>query len=132
MTSDRTGPPFWARPVWSSAETDRPSSEAAVATIWDKVTTPVPPMPTIRRPNVGGATQAGGGGSAADVGGDDVGGDDVGDDVAAPPPRPARPAALAGTLTNDGQSPSRQEASRLQLDWWTLIFGPRLVSTGWR
>ena len=48
--SEMTGPPFCERPVWSSPETFRPSSRAAMPSIWFTVTTPVPPMPIIRTP----------------------------------------------------------------------------------
>ena len=48
--SEITGPPFCERPVWSRPETCRPSSSAAMPSIWFTVTTPVPPMPIIRTP----------------------------------------------------------------------------------
>ena len=60
--SPLTRPAFCERPVWSSPRTCRPSSIAAVATIWATVTTPVPPIPTIRRSSEPGWTMRSGSG----------------------------------------------------------------------
>ena len=35
------------------------------------------------------------------------------------------------TITNDGQSPFRQERSWLQEAWWIRVLRPNSVSTGW-
>ena len=39
--------------------------------------------------------------------------------------------AAGVTVRNDGQSPSRQEKSRLQEDWWIRVLRPNSVATGW-
>ena len=98
---DSTGPPFWARPVWSRPLAVLPSSRAAVASIWLTVTTPVPPMPIIRM--LPSSMRSGSGRSSPIV------------STAA--------VALVGTLPpgttsmNAGQSPSRQVKSLLHDDW---------------
>src|SRR6516225_5441432 len=35
------------------------------------------------------------------------------------------------TVRKDGQSPARQEKSRLQEDWWIRVLRPNSVATGW-
>src|SRR6185437_663744 len=41
------------------------------------------------------------------------------------------PDAAGVTVRNDGQSPLRQEKSRLQEDWWIWVLRPNSVATGW-
>ena len=55
---ETTGPAFWLSPVWSRPVIRSPSRNAAVASTWLSVTTPVPPMPvaTIPYPPTSGMT----------------------------------------------------------------------------
>jgi len=122
-TSDTTGPAFWERPIWSSPSTSASSNMAAVPSSCDTVTTPVPPMPvmctltssdalgSVGGMGSGGATRTDDGGVAGGV---------------------RRHHRLGRRVidTNAGQSPSRQERSRLQLCWSIVVFRPNAVSIG--
>ncbi len=115
--SDTTAPPFCARPVWSSARTCRPSAAAAVARICAIVTTPVPPTPVMRKAKPSASNDAAGS-SGASTG-------------ATCPVRGRAAAGAAGVmLRKDGQSPARQEKSRLQEDWLIPVLRPNSVATG--
>ena len=83
------------------------------------MTTPVPPMPTMRTVKSSASTIESAG-SAMSVGG-------AGRCVR------GRSRALVSVVTvaNDGQSPCRQEKSKLQLVWWICVLRPNGVSTGW-
>ena len=111
--SEITGPPFCESPVWSSPDTCRPSSSAAMPSIWFTVTTPVPPMPIMRTPKSSSPTSRRGSGSSASRAGVTC--------FAFSP---------GTTVRKEGQSPSRQEKSLLQEAWWIWVLRPNSVSTG--
>src|SRR6056297_2227820 len=92
---------------------------AAVPSTWLTVTTPVPPIPARRTVNVSGST-IGALGSAT-AGGVDRSGRSAGSC-----------ADRSGTVTvaKEGQSPSRNETSKLQLPWWIRVLRPYGVSIG--
>ena len=112
--SQTTGPPFCERPVWSSPDTYRPSSSAAMPSTWFTVTTPVPPMPIMRTPKSSSPTSRAGSGSSTSSVGRAV----------------LRLLAAGTTVRKEGQSPSRQERSLLQDAWWICVLRPNSVSTG--
>ena len=86
---------------------------------WLTVTTPVPPMPTMRTVKSSASTIGSAGGGHVDPA------EPVG---ALAPWSPARVSMV--TVANDGQSPCRQEKSKLQLVWWIRVLRPNGVSTG--
>ena len=88
---DVTGPAFCDSPVWSTPCTASPSRTAAEPSTWLTVTMPVPPMP---------ARNTSPDGRAARPSGTDGGSGRSGRAVDPDP---------ASTVTNDGQSPARQE-----------------------
>ena len=117
---ETTGPAFWLRPVWSTEWVARPSILAAAASIWLTVTTPVPPMPGMRRVAPAAGTMRVGSGRLGAV---QRRRRDAG----------ARPPPLASlTVTKAGQSPLRQLTSRLQLAWSMVVLRPNSVSIGCR
>ena len=120
FTSETTAPPFCASPVMSRVRECLPSITAAVASTADTVTTPVPPMPVIRMEKPAPPPSYFSG---------------VGVGRAAASSEAARAAGTfffspGVTVTNDGQSPDRQEKSRLQEDWSIWVLRPNSVSTG--
>src|SRR5262249_32392817 len=122
--SDTTAPPFCASPVWSSERTWRPSAAKAVPRICATVTTPGPPTPVMRMVNPSGLNSPDGSASGAD----DPGATGAGRRAA----RASETRPSAGvTVRNDGQSPLRQEKSRLQDDWWIRVLRPNSVAAGW-
>ena len=115
VRSEMTAPPFWARPVWSSAayvpaldgrgrcEDLRQRDHTGAADADDAHAR------SCRRDT----RRSGSAGAATD-------------------PASGSCARLPGTtVRNDGQSPARQEKSRLQDDWSIFVLRPYSVSTGW-
>ena len=103
----------------SSVLAELPSSTAAVASTADTVTIPVPPMPVSRSENPRPASMSARSGSGRSA-----------------PPRDGAVAtrsvrAPGTTVTNAGQSPCRQEKSKLHVDWSIWVLRPNSVSTGW-
>ena len=87
---DVTGPAFCDSPVWSTPCTAKPSRTAAEPSTWLTVTMPVPPMPARNTSPAAGRSTSGTDGGSGRSG------------------RAVDPDA-ASTVTNDGQSPARQE-----------------------
>ena len=95
-----------------------PSKNAAVARIWETVTTPVPPIPVMRIVK-----------SLSDVTGRAMGG--VGTAAASISVARRDAGVWPGvTVTNDGQSPFRHEKSRLHELWSMRVLRPNSVETG--
>ena len=86
-----TGPAFCDSPVWSTPCTASPSRTAAEPSTWLTVTMPVPPMPARKTSPVAGRDDVGHGRRLR------------------PAPDGAVGPGRASTVTNDGQSPARQE-----------------------
>ena len=113
--SETTAPPFWARPVWSSAahvqavdhrrrgEHWATRHDAGAADADDAHRRTSSALTTRCSARAGAATDSA---------------------------RPCAAACRAITVRNDGQSPARQEKSMLQEDWSICVLRPNSVSTG--
>ena len=108
-----TAPPFWARPVASSVETNLPSKCAAVPSSCETVTTPVPPTPAMRTFAASGPS---GKGKRARRASKFLAG--------------ARLGRAPRKVTIAGQNPARQEMSLLQAVWLIARFTPSSVGSG--
>ena len=117
LTSLTTGPAFWDRPIWSRPRVWKPSSMAAVPMTWPTVTTPVPPTPVMRTDTSSAGTTSCGSGADGGWG--------------APAAEPSAGSSGSSMVMNDGQSPSRQLKSRLQVVWSMVVLRPKGVSVGW-
>ena len=88
-----TGPAFCDSPVWSTPCTASPSRTAAEPSTWLTVTMPVPPIPARNTSAAAGRSTSGTAGGSGRSPGE---------------PERAAPDG-SSTVTNDGQSPARQE-----------------------